>query len=309
MPIKIPNDLPSREVLIEEGVAVMAEEDAIRQDIRPLQIALVNLMPTEVRKSTEIQFARLLGSTPLQVELTLLRMQTHRPRHPPPRSALTAYAMPRDVQGRKFDGLIVTGSPVEKLPFESVYYWEELVALFRWAESCVHATLGVCWGAQALMYHRLGVQKHLLPEKAFGCFRHRNLRKTSPYLRGFADDFIIPVSRYTEVRRDELPDGKGLEVLIESDEVGLCLVNEPRARSLYMFNHIEYDTLSLDREYRRDQGKNLPIGVPANYYPSDDPEQPPENRWRSHAHLLFGNWINEVYQHTPFDLDAIGRDR
>ncbi len=307
MPIKIPEDLPTKDVLIEEGVIVMTEDEAVRQDIRPLRIVLANLMPTATRTRTETQFARLLGATPLQIELTLLRMATHRPKSPPPEDVLSAYSTITEIRDEKFDGLIVTGAPVETLPFEDVYYWEELTELFDWAETHVHATLGICWGAQALLYHRHQVPKHRLSAKAFGCFRHRILNRTSPFVRGFSDDFLIPVSRHTEVRSVEVPESTGLEVLIESDQVGLCLVQETDRHKLYMFNHIEYDTDTLDREYRRDLKENLPITVPVNYYPGDDPEKAPENRWRSHAHLLLGNWVNEVYQKTPFDLQDIGK--
>ncbi len=306
MPIKIPAALPARRVLEDEGVMVMGEDVAVRQDIRPLRIALLNLMPTAIRTETETQFARLLGATPLQVELTLMRMETHKPKSPPPETVLSSYAILRDLESEKYDGLIVTGAPVETLPFEEVLYWEELTKLFDWSQRHVHSMLGICWGAQALLYHRHGVPKHQLPGKAFGCFRHRNLRPTSPYLRGFADDFLIPVSRHTEVRAEDLPGH--LRVLVESDDVGLCLVEDGGSRSLYMFNHIEYDTDSLDREYQRDVSRGLPINVPANYYPDDDPKAPPENRWRSHAHLLLGNWINEVYQSTPYELEEIGNE-
>jgi len=232
MPIKIPNDLPARTTLEREGVMVMTEEDAIRQDIRPLRIALLNLMPNKVR--TETQFARLIGATPLQVEMSLIRM------------------------------------------------------------------------SDAALHHFHGVPKHALPRKAFGVFRHRNLKPASPYLRGFSDDFSIPVSRWTEVRLSDLPRNRGLEVLMESDETGLCLVEDPAHRMLYMFNHIEYDTTSLAEEYWRDIEAGRDIQIPANYFPGNDPHATPENRWRSHAHLLFGNWINEVYQTTPFELEKIG---
>ncbi len=306
MPIKIPNNLPARTTLEREGVMVMTEEDAIRQDIRPLRIALLNLMPNKVR--TETQFARLIGATPLQVEMSLIRMSDHKPKNTPQAHMIAFYRSFREVEkaGEKFDGLIVTGAPVELLPFEKVTYWDELRRIFDWTQTHVHSTMCICWGAQAALHHFHGVPKHALSRKAFGVFRHRNLKPASPYLRGFSDDFSIPVSRWTEVRLSDLPRNRGLEVLMESDETGLCLVEDPAHRMLYMFNHIEYDTTSLAEEYWRDIEAGRDIQIPANYFPGNDPHATPENRWRSHAHLLFGNWINEVYQTTPFELEKIG---
>lgn len=305
MPLRIPSDLPAASILDREGVMLLQAEDADRQDIRPLRIALLNLMPDKAR--TETQIARLVGATPLQVELHLLRMASHTPKTASPEHMLSFYRDWHDVQGERYDGLIVTGAPIERMPFEEVRYWSELTALFDWAERHVHSLFAVCWGAQAALYHYHGVPKHDLPAKAFGVYRHRNLAPASPYLRGFSDDFSIPVSRWTEVRRGDLPEGRGLNVLMESPDTGLCMVSEPETRRLYMFNHVEYDSTSLDEEYRRDVAKGSPIGVPANYYPGDDPNRMPENRWRSHAHLLFGNWINEVYQSVPYDPALIGR--
>ncbi len=303
MPIKIPSGLPAGEILADEGVMVMSEETALRQDIRPLQIALLNLMPNKAR--TETQFARLIGATPLQIELTLVRMSEHQSRHTPSEHLEAFYSTWRDASRRKFDGLIVTGAPIELLPFEEVTYWGELRQIFDWTQSAVTSTFAICWGAQAMAQHFHGVPKHALPRKAFGCFRHRNTAPGSPYLRGFSDDFVVPVSRWTEVRADEFPDG--LEILATADETGPCLVEDRGRRALYMFNHIEYDTTSLKEEYDRDLAAGKPIETPRNYFPNNDPQRPPENRWRSHAHLLFANWINEVYQTTPYDLEAIGR--
>jgi homoserine O-succinyltransferase/O-acetyltransferase len=304
MPIKIPNDLPARETLEREGVMVMTEATALRQDIRPLRIALLNLMPNKIR--TETQFARLIGATPLQVELTLVKMTRHTPKNTPPEHMIAFYKTFEEVRSDKFDGLIVTGAPVELLDFEAVSYWDELCEVFEWSQSHVHASFHICWGAQAALYHFHRVPKHPLSKKAFGVYRHRNLAPASPYLRGFSDDFSIPVSRWTENHRADLPEGRGLEVLMESDEAGLCLIDDPPHRSLYMFNHIEYDTMSLSDEYWRDVKAGRPIELPANYFPRNDPHAVPENRWRSHAHLLFGNWINQVYQTTPFDRRRIG---
>jgi homoserine O-succinyltransferase len=305
MPIKIPNDLPARSTLEQEGVMVMTEDAAVRQDIRPLRIGLLNLMPNKIK--TETQFARLVGATPLQVEMTLIKITSHTPKNTPAKHMLDFYRNWESVRHEKFDGLIVTGAPVELLEFESVTYWDELQRIFDWTQTNVHSSMNICWGAQASLYHFHGVQKHTLPAKAFGVYRHRNLNPSSPYLRGFSDDFSIPVSRWTEVRRSELPVNAGLDVLIESDDVGLCLVNDARHSAVYMFNHIEYDTRTLSDEYWRDTNAGRPIELPRNYFPGGDPHAAPENRWRSHAHLLFGNWINAVYQTTPFDLNEIGR--
>jgi len=304
MPIKIPDDLPARATLDAEGVMVMREADAVRQDIRPMRIGLLNLMPNKIR--TETQFARLLGSTPLQVELTLVRIGGHVPRNTPNEHIISFYRDWDAVRGEKFDGFIVTGAPIETLPFEEVTYWDELRRIFDWTQTNVHACFNICWGAQASVQHFHGMPKYRLAEKAFGVFRHRNLAPTSPYLRGFSDDFSIPVSRWTEVRRNDIPADSGMTVLMESDEAGLCLVDDPRHRSLHMFNHIEYDSGSLGEEYFRDVKAGTPIAPPRNYFPYDDTGRPPENRWRSHAHLLFGNWINQLYQTTPFEIDEIG---
>ncbi|HUR43737.1 MAG TPA: homoserine O-succinyltransferase, partial [Aestuariivirga sp.] len=256
---------------------------------------------------TETQFARLIGATPMQIELTLVKIASHTPKNTPQEHMIAFYSDWREVAESKFDGFVVTGAPVELLDFEEVTYWNELARIYDWTQSHVHSTMNICWGAQAALHHFHGVPKHPLATKAFGVYRHRNLNPASPYLRGFSDDFSIPVSRWTENRRDDLPEGKGLEVLIESDEAGLCLINDAAHRSLYMFNHIEYDTHSLNEEYRRDVAQGKSIGIPANYFPKNDPQAQPENRWRSHAHLLFGNWINEVYQTTPYVLEEIGR--
>ncbi len=304
MPIRIPNDLPARRILEREGVSLMTEATANRQDIRPLRIGLLNLMPEKIK--TETQFARLVGATPLQVELSLIRITGHKSKNTPQEHMLAFYKPWEDVRNQKFDGFITTGAPIELMPFEDVNYWKELQSIFDWTQTHVHSSMNICWGAQAALYHFHKVQKHTLTTKAFGVYDHKNLNRSSPFLRGFSDDFSMPVSRWTEVRRSELPK-QGLEVLMESDEVGLCLINDAAHRSLYMFNHIEYDTNTLADEYNRDVAAGRTIKVPANYFPGNDPSKPPENRWRSHAHLLFGNWINEVYQTTPYDLEAIGK--
>ena len=305
MPIRIPNELPARRILEKEGVNVMTESTANRQDIRPLRIGLLNLMPNKIK--TETQFARLIGASPLQVDLSLVRITNHTPKNTSQEHMLAFYDAWDDVKDQRFDGFIITGAPIEQMPFEEVTYWREMAAILDWTQTHVHSTMHICWAAQAALHHFHGVEKHGLPAKAFGIYPHRNLNPASTYLRGFSDDFCMPVSRWTEVRRADVPTDRGLEVLMESDDMGLCLINDPAHRALYMFNHIEYDTRSLAEEYERDVAAEKAIAMPANYYPGDNPENPPENRWRAHAHLLFGNWINEVYQTTPFDLANIGQ--
>ncbi len=306
MPITLPSDLPAYRILSDEGVMVMDETRAARQDIRPLHIGLLNLMPKKIQ--TETQFARLVGSTPLQIDLTLIRMSEHVSKTTAAEHMEAFYQPFSAVRDRKFDGLIITGAPIEHLPFESVTYWDELQQVFDWTRTHVHSTFGVCWGGMAMIHHLHGVEKHMLPEKAFGCFRHVNLAKNSPYLNGFSDDLLIPVSRWTEMRQAEIDAVPGLRTLLGSTEVGPCLVEDPANRALYIFNHLEYDSDTLKEEYDRDVGQGVPIAVPRNYYPDDDPARTPTNRWRSHAHLLYGNWINQIYQSTPYDLDQIGLD-
>jgi homoserine O-succinyltransferase len=304
MPIKIHDNLPARSVLEAEGVMVMRETDAVRQDIRPLRIGLLNLMPNKI--VTETQFARLIAATPLQVELTLVRITNHVARNTPTKHLISFYQSWEEIRADRFDGFIITGAPVEHLPFDEVSYWDELRRILDWTQTNVHRCLNVCWAAQAALHHFYGVPKHDLREKAFGIFRHRNLVPTSPYLRGFSDDFCVPVSRWTEVRRQDLPGNSGLAVLAESEETGLCLVDDPSCRSLHMFNHAEYDSTTLADEYNRDAAAGAGTAIPKNYFPYDDCTRPPENRWRSHAHLLFGNWVNEIYQRVLFDWVTAG---
>ncbi|MBK0328320.1 homoserine O-succinyltransferase [Rhodobacteraceae bacterium F11138] len=304
MPIKIPSDLPAYDVLTREGVMVMSEDQAARQDIRPLRIGLLNLMPKKIQ--TENQFARLIGATPLQIELSLIRMSEHQTKNTAADHMESFYRPFSELQNEKFDGLVITGAPIEHLDFDQVTYWDEIQQVFDWTQSNVHSTFGVCWGGMAMINHFHGVQKHILDRKAFGCFRHRNMAAASPYLRGFSDDCVIPVSRWTEMRQDEIDAADGLTTLLASDQVGPCLVEDPGHRALYIFNHFEYDSDTLKQEYDRDVSEGTAINVPLNYYPDDDPTRAPQNRWRSHAHLLYGNWINEIYQTTPFEMDRIG---
>ena len=306
MPIRVPDGLPARQTLVNEGVMVLDETVAIRQDIRPMQIGLLNLMPDKIR--TETQIARLVGATPLQVELTLVRIASHQAKTTPQEHLISFYQSWEDIQEQKFDGFIITGAPIETLPFEQVTYWDELTRIFDWTTKHVHSSFFICWGAMAAINHFHGIPKYTLDRKAFGVYRHRNLKPASPYLSGFSDDFSIPVSRWTEVRAEDVAKAPALEMLMESDVTGPCLISEATGRRLYIFNHIEYDSTSLKEEYDRDIAASSPIDIPHNYYPADNPKMPPQNRWRSHAHLLFGNWINQTYQTTPYQLYDIGRN-
>ncbi|KEP70010.1 homoserine O-succinyltransferase [Thioclava dalianensis] len=306
MPITLPENLPAFDILSQEGVMVMSPSRAQSQEIRPIRIALLNLMPKKIQ--TENQFARLIGATPLQIDFQLIRMSDHVTRNTAAEHMEEFYRPFSEVlaSGEKFDGLIITGAPIEQIDFETVDYWDELTQVFDWTQSHVFSTFGVCWGGMAMAYYFHGTPKHLLDHKAFGCFRHRNEAPASPYLRGFSDDLLIPVSRWTEMKRPEL-EAAGMTTLIHSDETGPCLVEDRARRALYIFNHLEYDSGTLKEEYDRDVASGKPINVPANYYPEDDPRQMPLNRWKSHAHLLYGNWINEIYQGTPYDMAEIGR--
>lgn len=303
MPIKLPADLPAYDILTREGVSVLDVTVAARQDIRPLKIALLNLMPKKIQ--TETQFARLIGATPLQIELTLVRMSEHQTKNTAAEHMETFYRPFQDIKGEKFDGLIITGAPIEHLQFDEVTYWDELREVFEWTQTNVHSTFGVCWGGMAMINYFHGVTKHLLDAKAFGCFRHKNLDAASPYLRGFSDDCVIPVSRWTEMDADEINQA-GLKTLLSSDAVGPCLIEDNAHRAIYIFNHFEYDTGTLKQEYDRDVSEGTAINVPVNYYPEDEPTAAPQNRWRSHAHLLYANWITEIYQTTPYEIENIG---
>ena len=304
MPIKIPATLPAFDVLSREGVSVMDEDAAARQDIRPLRIALLNLMPKKIQ--TENQFARLIGATPLQIDLNLIRMSDHKTRNTAAEHMESFYRPFSEVKDEKFDGLIITGAPIEHLEFEDVDYWDELTEIMNWTQTNVHSTMGVCWGGMAMINHFHSVKKHMLDDKAFGCFRHKNLDPRSPYLQGFSDDCVIPTSRWTEVHQREIDASDGLKTLLGSDEVGPCVVQDPKHRGVYIFSHFEYDSVTLKQEYDRDVEAGTPINIPTNYYPGDDPSQEPTNRWRSHAHLFYGNWLNSIYQTTPFEMDDIG---
>ena len=310
MPLKLPRTLPAYSVLDSEGVMVMDDELAASQDIRPLKIALLNLMPKKIQ--TETQFARLIGATPLQIELTLVRMTDHEAKNTSADHMDSFYRPFAEIKDQKFDGLIITGAPIEHLAFEDVNYWDELREVMDWTQTNVHSTFGVCWGGMAMLHHFHDVPKHLLSEKLFGTYRHANLAPASPYLRGFSDDCVVPVSRWTEVRAAEV-EAAGLPILLGSDITGPCLIEDPEHRALYILNHLEYDSDTLKQEYDRDlasvQVQGAKIAMPVGYFPNNDPGQRPLNRWRSHAHLLYGNWLAEVYLPTPYEMERIGQDR
>jgi homoserine O-succinyltransferase len=304
MPVKIPTTLPARATLERENIFVMDEERASHQDIRALRVAILNLMPTKI--STETQLLRLLSNSALQVEVTLLHTATHESKNTDAEHLLNHYLTFEDVCTEKFDGLIITGAPVEQMPFEEVEYWDELTDIMDWAQTNVESTLHICWGAQAGLYHRYGVPKYDLPHKMFGVYEHRVLARTESLLRGFDDIFLAPHSRHTEIRRTDVEKIDDLNILAESDEAGLYLLGTKDGRHLFATGHSEYDPFTLKSEYDRDVNKGLPIHIPKNYYPNDDPSQTPTVRWRGHANLLFSNWLNYyVYQVTPYDLNQI----
>jgi homoserine O-succinyltransferase len=304
MPIKIPDKLPAFDALMAEGVRVMTEEAAVRQDIRPMQIGLLNLMPNKIK--TELQIARLLAATPLQVELSLVRLGSHTSKHTPEDHMMTFYSTWEEVRLRKFDGFIVTGTPLETVPFEEVRSWPEVRQIFDWTRTNVHASMFVCWGAMAALYHFHSAHKRGLSEKAFGVFPQRILAQTSPYLAGFADNFATPISRWAQVDAAELEGRRGLEVLASNPERGVSIAAAPAERRLYVLDHLEYDATSLADEYFRDVQAGVQVQPPCHYFPEDNPEKAPPNTWRAHGHLLLSNWINEMYQTTPFESERIG---
>jgi homoserine O-succinyltransferase len=306
MPIKIPDNLPAQQILEDEGVLLIREHDAIRQDIRPMRIALLNLMPEKIK--TETQLARVIGSTPLQVELNLLKTSSYTPTNTSAEHMLAFYKPWEEVAGEKFDGLIITGAPVEEIDFEAVDYWPELSNIFEWSRTNVTHTFNICWGGQAALYHFYGVPKHAMDEKLSGVFEHRVMAPESALVRGFTDRFGVPVSRYTETRRGDIEEIPGLVVLAESEAAGLCLIEDRNLDNVYMFNHLEYDTDTLANEYHRDvKAGRGDVHVPDNYFPGDDPAAAPLNSWRGHGHLLYANWINALYQKTPASIAEIGR--
>ena len=301
MPIKIPNDLPAVQTLTDENIFVMTETRAITQDIRPLKILLLNLMPKKIE--TETQLSRMLGNTPLQIELELIRVKSHVSQNTAMDHLLAFYKTFDDVRNQNFDGMVITGAPVEMMPFEEVDYWEELCEIMEWSKTHVHSTFHICWGAQAGLYYHYGVGKQILPAKLFGVFEHTVEYKQSILLRGFDDSFHVPHSRHTTVDRADIEAIPELRILASSEEAGVYIVFTQGGRQIFIMGHSEYDPMTLDGEYRRDLAAGDTIAIPKHYYPNDDPTQRPIVNWRGHGNLLYSNWLNYfVYQTTPYDL-------
>ena len=304
MPINIPDNLPASGILESENIFVMNEKRAFHQDIRPLRIVIVNLMPEKI--TTETQILRLLGNSPLQVDIVLLRPGSHKSKNTPNEHLATFYKTFYDIKDEKFDGLVITGAPVEQLDFKEVDYWDELIKIMEWSKNNVFSTFHICWGAQAGLYYHYGIKKHPLTEKKFGIFKHTVNDKYSKLFRGFDDVFYAPHSRYTEVRKDEIEKVDGIKVLSESEECGVYIAASDDGRQIFVVGHSEYDHDTLKREYERDINKGLKVDVPQNYYIDDNPDKGIIVRWRSHANLLYTNWLNYyVYQETPYDLNQI----
>ena len=304
MPIKIPNDLPAVKTLQEENIFVMTHTRASTKDIRPLRIVLLNLMPKKIE--TETQLSRLLGNTPLQIELELVRMKSHEAANTPQHHLLSFYKTFDDIRDERFDGMVITGAPVEQMPFEDVDYWPELCQIMAWSKTNVHSTLHICWGAQAGLYYHYGIEKQQLPKKLFGVFPHRVEYKRSILVRGFDDEFMVPHSRHTTVRREDIEKVDDLRILASSEEAGVYAVFTNMGRQIFITGHSEYDADTLKNEYLRDIAAGKPIEIPKNYFPDDDPTRQPLVRWRSSANLLFSNWLNYfVYQTTPYDLRSL----
>lgn len=304
MPIKIPNNLPATETLLEENIFVITETRAITQDIRPLKILLLNLMPTKI--VTETQFARLLGNSPLQVELEFLQTATHKAKNTDESHMISFYKTFDEIKNDKFDGMIITGAPVENIDFEDVDYWDELREIMDWSKTHVTSTLHICWAAQAGLYYHYGIPKYPLSEKCSGVFRHKVRRSTAKLVRGFDNLFYAPHSRHTEVRAEDIQKVSDLEILADSQEAGVYIVTTKKGRQIFVMGHSEYDADTLKNEYFRDLEKGMNPTIPANYFEDNNPKNKPVIRWRSHAHLLFANWLNYfVYQITPYNIDEI----
>ena len=304
MPIKIPNKLPAVKTLTDENIFVMTETRAISQDIRPLKLLLLNLMPTKI--DTETQFSRLLGNTPLQIELELIHTKTHKSKNTSQEHLLAFYKTFDDIKDRNFDGMIITGAPVEQMEFEEVTYWDELCQIMEWSKTHVHSTMHICWGAQAGLYYHFGIQKHPLEKKLFGVFSHTVDRKSSILFRGFDDVFMAPHSRHTTINRSDIEAEPKLKLLASSEKAGVYAIATEGGRQVFITGHSEYDKDTLANEYFRDLNAGLPIEVPKNYFPSDNPKKSPIVSWRSHANLLYSNWLNYfVYQTTPYDIEKI----
>ncbi len=304
MPIKIPNKLPATETLYQENIFVITETRAITQDIRPLKILLLNLMPTKI--TTETQLARLLGNSPLQVELEFLQTASHKATHTSSDHMLAFYKTFDEVKNQKFDGMIITGAPVEQMEFEEVNYWQELCEIMEWSKTHVTSTFHICWGAQAGLYYHYGIKKYPLEKKLFGIFKHKADYKRSILFRGFDDEFMVPHSRHTTVRRQDIEACPELKILASSHEAGVYVVSTDKGRQIFVTGHSEYDAETLKSEYLRDKNAGLPIEVPQNYFPDDDDTKEPLMTWRSHANLLYSNWLNYfVYQSTPYNIEEI----
>ncbi len=304
MPIKIPNALPAAQVLTDENIFIMTETRALTQDIRALHILLLNLMPTKI--DTETQLSRLLGNTPLQIELELIHMKSHESKNTPEEHLLSFYKTFDDVKHRNFDGLIITGAPIEQIPFEEVEYWDELVEIMEWSKSHVQSTFHICWGAQAGLYYHYGIQKQPLEKKMFGVFPHTLDKKNSILFRGFDDVFYVPHSRHTTIRREDVEKEPRLKIIASSKEAGIYAIHTDGGRQVFIMGHSEYDPRTLEKEYLRDKNAGLQIEVPKNYYPDDDDSKEPLVRWRAHANLLYSNWLNYfVYQTAPYDITQI----
>ena len=304
MPIKIPNKLPATETLINENIFVITETRALTQDIRPLKILLLNLMPTKIE--TETQLARLLGNTPLQVELEFLQTATYAATHTSSDHMISFYKTFDQVKDRKFDGMIITGAPVENMEFEEVAYWDELCEIMEWSKKNVTSTFHICWGDQAGLYYHYGIKKHPLDKKMFGIFKHKVDHKNSILFRGFDDEFMVPHSRHTTILEEDIRKCDKLKILSTSDEAGVYVVSTDRGRQIFVTGHSEYDANTLKKEYERDKNLGLEIEVPKNYFPNDDDTKEPMVSWRSSAHLLYSNWLNYfVYQVTPYNIDEI----
>ena len=304
MPIKIPNELPAAKTLTDENIFIMTEYRAITQDIRPLKILLLNLMPTKI--DTETQLSRLLGNTPLQIELELIHTKTYESQNTPKEHLLSFYKTFDAIKDNTYDGLVITGAPVEKMEFEDVDYWNELVEIMEWSKTHVHSTFHICWGAQAGLYYHYGIQKQELPQKMFGVFPHTLDRKQSILFRGSDDVFYVPHSRHTTVKREDIEREPALKIIASSKEAGVYAISNDGGSQIFIMGHSEYDPRTLEKEYLRDKNLGLPIEVPQNYYPNDDDTKAPLVTWRAHANLLYSNWLNYfVYQTTPYDITQI----
>lgn len=307
MPIMVPNELPAKQILQKENIFIMEERRATSQDIRPLKIVLLNLMPR--KEQTEAQLLRMLSNTPLQVQIVFVAPASHTPKSTSAEHLNSFYTTFEEIKNEKYDGMIVTGAPVETLPFEEVIYWQELTDIFEWSKTHVTSTFHICWGAQAGLYYHYGVRKIPLQKKMFGVFKHRLLKEYCPLLRGFDHEFMVPHSRHTTVLSEEIMAVEQLEILSVSDMAGVYIVQSSNGRQIFVTGHSEYDALSLRQEYERDYHKGMSIDLPVNYYPDDNPYAIPESTWRSHAHLLYSNWLNYyVYQVTPYEIEKVGQE-